>query len=236
MSGGYRTGQPPTELAGLLADLDTINRRLDTLERPSGEQLAQTVKELAALVENIQETLDDYIANGTYNKAQIDAKIASPGAIAPTTVSASGDLSAAGNLTVAGQVRMPNVPVTILSSAYFATYASTSDGGRVGHVPSSRRFKQDEAPATISPAQVLALQAVTFRYIAAVEELGTDADRELGLIAEEVDAIGLDWLVYYDADGAPLGVRYERLALALLPLVQSHERRLATLENGLRRI
>lgn len=215
MSGGYRTGQPPTELAPLIEELDEINARLDTLERPSGEQLAQIVEELTEWVTNIQAQLDDYLANDAYTKAQVDALVASPGNIAP------GNVTASGNLTVAGQVRMPNVPVTVLTSAYFATYASTSDGGRVGHVPSSRQYKRDIAPATLSAADVLALQLVTFRYIAAVEELGDDADTEVGLIAEDVDALGLDWLVYRDAEGLPAGIRYERVALALLPLVQS---------------
>lgn len=137
------------------------------------------------------------------------------------TLSASGDVTASGKLTAGGEVRLPNVPITILTSAYFATYASTNDGGRVGHVPSSRRFKQDEAPAMLDPAQLLALQLVTFRYIAAVEELGDDADHEIGLIAEDVHDLGMTWLVYYDADGLPYGIRYERLALALLPMVQS---------------
>ena len=39
--------------------------------------------------------------------------------------------------------------------------------------------------------------------------------------------------VYRDADGKPAGVRYERLALALLPLVQEHATRAAGVEERL---
>lgn len=105
------------------------------------------------------------ISAQSYTHAQIDSKVANPGALAVS-----------GNLSLAGEVRMPNVPTTILTSAHYATYASTNDGGRVGHVPSSRQYKRDIAPETLSPAYVLALQLVTFRYIAAVEEFGDDAD------------------------------------------------------------
>lgn len=225
MSGGYRKGQPPTELAPILDELDIIARRLDTLERPSGEQLAQAVKELTALVTDLQGQIDNYLANDAYTKAQVDNLVANPGAITPTSVNGSSDL------TMQGAVRLPNVPVTTLTTAYFATYASTSDGGRVGHVPSSRRFKRDEQPAKLSIDDVMALRLVRFRYKAAVEELGEDADVELGLMAEDVAAIGLDWLVYRDAEGQPYGIRYEKLALGLLPLVQDHEARLTMLER-----
>ncbi|ANJ26647.1 tail fiber domain-containing protein [Agromyces aureus] len=223
MSGGYQRGSGDG-LDGLVQQINEIKRRLRELEIPSGTQNASLVAQVQAKLAELTETVEELVESAMddfYTKAEIDAKVASPGAIAPSTVTASGAISSAGSLTVAGEVRMPNVPVTILTSAYFATYGSTSDGGRIGHVPSSQRFKQDIAPATLDPATLQALQVVTFRYINAVEELGEDADQEIGLIAEEVHALGLHWLVYYDADGLPFGIKYDRLSLALLPVVQS---------------
>lgn len=55
--------------------------------------------------------------------------------------------------------------------------------------------------------------------------------RSLGLIAEDVDALGLTDLVLYGPDGKPEGVHYDRLAVALLPVVQDMARRLAHLES-----
>lgn len=212
--------------------LEVQSRRLSEVETVSGTSLNSLVAQVQEAIANIVTTVNAAISANSYTKTQIDSKVASPGAIAPTTVTASGGISTADGLTVAGEVRMPNVPVTILTTSYFATYGSTSDGGRIGHVPSSRRYKQDVAPATLTAADVLALQLVTFRYIAAVEELGDDADVEVGLIAEDVADLGLDWLVYRDAEGHPAGIRYERLALALLPIIQDYERRLTALEGG----
>jgi hypothetical protein len=114
------------------------------------------------------------------------------------------------------------------SGAYTSTY--TNAAGQMGQVPSSARFKRDVEPATVDVAAVLAVQLVTFRYINAVENLGDEAAIEWGVIAEEIDALGLTWLVVYDDEGRPLGVHYERLAVALLGVVQDHERRLVELE------
>ncbi len=55
--------------------------------------------------------------------------------------------------------------------------------------------------------------------------------REIGLIAEDLHVAGLEWLVFYDGDGLPEGIHYERIALALLPVLQDHEQRLLALEE-----
>jgi hypothetical protein len=116
------------------------------------------------------------------------------------------------------------------SGSYTSTY--TNAAGQMGQVPSSLRFKQDVSPAAVDAAAILAIRLVTFRYIEAVENLGDDAAIEWGVIAEELDQLGLTWLVNYDEDGLPFAVRYERLSLALLGLLQNHEARIAALENG----
>ncbi|BDI23538.1 tail fiber domain-containing protein [Herbiconiux sp. L3-i23] len=211
-------------LGWLQREIGETRRRLDELERPSGTSVASLYAQVQAALANITSTVQAAIAANSMTTAQIQALVASPGAISPASVNASGDVR------VGGALRAPQVPVTILTQAYFATYATTVDG-KLGHVPSSRRFKQDIAPASAPLDAVLALQLMTFRYIAAVDELGDDADVEWGLIAEDVHDLGLHWLVSYDADGLPVGVRFERLALALLPVIQDHETRIADLEQ-----
>lgn len=225
MSGGYRTGQPPTDLAGLIAELDTIDARLDSLERPTGEASYQTVAKLSALVSNIQAQLDAYNA-ARYTNAQINSLVASPGNIAPGNVAASGNITAAGGVNASGDVnvggalRAQSVYSTTLASAYRAVW-STSVDGQLGYVPSSERFKRDIATLVENADVLLKLNVVTFRYIAAVEELGKDADIEVGLIAERVDELGLWWLVDYEEDGVtPFGIRYERVGLAALLVAQ----------------
>ncbi|WP_166788708.1 tail fiber domain-containing protein [Cryobacterium sp. HLT2-28] len=162
--------------------------------------------------------------------AQINAKVASPGNIAPGTVTASSAVSGTTGTFPTG-VSSTGVYSKLLTygGAYNAQYVHVD--GTMGYVPSSRRYKQDIMPATLDPHLLNALQLVTFRYIAAVDNLGDDAVTELGLIAEDVDALGLSWLVDYDTDGKPNGVKYERLALLMIPWAQSIEARLSALER-----
>lgn len=113
-------------------------------------------------------------------------------------------------------------------SGYTAAYINSD--GRVSRGASSRRFKQDIKSWAPDQQAILAIQLYTFRYNEAVKQLGTAAAVEVGVMAEDLHELGLSWLVYYDDKGQPEGVHYERIALALLPVVQAHEARLQKLE------
>ena len=54
-----------------------------------------------------------------------------------------------------------------------------------------------------------------------------------GLIAEDLAQIPVfkDLIVNYNEQGQPDSVNYDRIAIALIPLLQSHENRLAKLEG-----
>lgn len=108
-----------------------------------------------------------------------------------------------------------------------------NSNGTLGWVSSSRRFKQDMAAAEIDAATVLQLAVKTFRYRAAVRADGDAAGVETGLIAEEVDELGLNFLVDYDEEGRPEGVHYSRLALALIPALQQQATRIDELSREL---
>ena len=54
-----------------------------------------------------------------------------------------------------------------------------------------------------------------------------------GAIAEEVDALGLTDLVSYGQDGLPENVRYERIALYLIPLIQEQRTEIEGLKTQL---
>ena len=126
--------------------------------------------------------------------------------------------------TFNGGVISTGVYNNLLVSSYRVQYIDA--GGNMGYVPSSRRFKQDIQPAPDVKTAMLAMQVVTFRYIEAVEQFGDDAAVEWGVIAEDIDALGLTWAVDYDEEGKPFGIRYERLVLACIPVIVDHEARL----------
>jgi len=55
---------------------------------------------------------------------------------------------------------------------------------------------------------------------------------EVGFIAEEVEAAGLDWMVNY-LDGQVDGLRYDLLGVALVPVVQRQDKQIKALEARL---
>lgn len=55
-----------------------------------------------------------------------------------------------------------------------------------------------------------------------------------GLIADDLDAAGLDMLVNYGAEGEVEGINYDRLAVALLPVIKSLKEQVASLKEQIK--
>jgi hypothetical protein len=168
------------------------------------------------------------VAPGTLNVA---GGIVSGGTlVATTSVSAGTDLVAGGNVITgtSGSLFSTYGRATPVVSSYVAAYFNVD--GRLGATVSSRRFKQDILKWDAQTQALFALELYQFRYIAAVELYGDAAEVEIGVMAEDLHGLGLTWLVVYDEDGRPFTVKYERMALLLIPTIQDHERRLAALE------
>lgn len=99
--------------------------------------------------------------------------------------------------------------------------------GNVGISTSSVRFKKEIKTWSPDAQAVYAMRLVQFRYKVAVI---LDSPVEHGVIAEELLALGLDWLVFFDDDGQPLGVHYDKIALACVAAVQDLNERVTRLE------
>ncbi len=101
-----------------------------------------------------------------------------------------------------------------------------SADGKLGTTTSSRRFKEEIRELGTQSGRLALLRPVSFRYRS---EVAGSADRpvELGLIAEEVEAVFPE-LVTVDAEGRPDGVRYHLLPTLLLSEWQRQREALAT--------
>jgi hypothetical protein len=82
--------------------------------------------------------------------------------------------------------------------------------GKVGTLPSSRRFKDDIKPMDKTSEAILALKPVTFHY-----KSDKKCREQFGLIAEEVAKINPE-LVALDKEGKPFSVRYDKVNAMLL--------------------
>lgn len=242
-----RQGAIPSELAWLIDELDGLADRLRLLEAPSGETLNSTVAKLQALVSNIQAQLDAYNAS-RYTNAQIDTLVAGRAPVSHTHDQAqiTGTWDKPVNNGTGGEVRTGNLyasqaPGFNITATRVTAWLQSSDG-RLGTASSSRRFK-----AAIRPADEEAMLAIldvepkTFYYREEIrrrtrERINAGADytppREVGFIAEELEALGLGWLTFRDAEGEMQGVEYVMAVVALLAVARDQERRLRALEDG----
>jgi hypothetical protein len=150
-------------------------------------------------------------------------------------------LQSNGNASVGGTLNVSNG--FGLTGNVFAptTYNQTNTGramfvaadGLYGIGASSIRFKENVVDADIDTEAVLNIQVRKFNYKKSFDD---DETQDVGVIAEELEALGLTDFIYYDAEGIPDGVAYEKLALLLIPVVKGQAERLDSLEARLDRL
>lgn len=136
-----------------------------------------------------------------------------------------------GDTTVTGYIYNSGYATTVsAANAYI-----NSSTGLLARSSSSLRYKVDAQPQTIPVQSILQLAPKSFFDKAQADEKGTTdgLSRILGLIAEEVAQIPViaDFLMNKNDQGEPDSVNYDRIAVALLPLLQDHEARLNKLEG-----
>lgn len=215
-----RQGAIPSDLGEMIDTLNSFEERLRKLEAPSGEALSQTVAKLQALVSNIQAQLDAWTATRWTNAqitTQINAEIASTLAGSPTV---------GGNLTVNGAFYNP--PGYAFDITYTRRTAWLGNDGRLGFASSSSAKKTAIEPADEARlVKLLEIVPKSFYYREEIRRrtrlrINGAVDyrpaRELGLIAQELDAAGLHEFVIYDEAGEPEGIEYGMLVVALLAI------------------
>jgi hypothetical protein len=106
--------------------------------------------------------------------------------------------------------------------SWYAMYMHSN--GTMGRGTSSHRYKKNIRDFSLTPEQLLQLRPVIYDRKAKNADDYTPAVSadEVGLIAEEVEQVAPELVEYFD--GQVDNVRYHLLGVALLPLVQAHER------------
>lgn len=216
MSGGY-IAPSGDELAALADALQALAVRLSELEQPTGTSLNSLVDQVQQAIADIDTTVTASITANSYTKSQIDSKIASPGAIAPSTVAVGGALTC---LDAYG-----------FDITYTRRTAWWGNDGRAGYASSSREKKTAIRPALIDVESFLSIEPKWFEYKAQhawkqiAAELPEDDPRynpdyrvptELGLIAEELVEAGHGDSVFFAENGSPEGIEYSMLVVPLL--------------------
>ena len=105
-----------------------------------------------------------------------------------------------------------NVNITSISGGGADTVTVDLGTGLIGHLSSSRRYKQNIKPMDNTSETLYRLRPVTFRYKKEIDRTQSPA---FGLIAEEVAQVN-PALVAHDANGQPESVHYEMVNAMLL--------------------
>ena len=114
-----------------------------------------------------------------------------------------------------------NVNNTNVSGAGTDTVTLDLTTGLIGHLTSSRRYKEDIKPLDKASETIYRLNPVTYRY---KKEIDPTQSPAFGLVAEEVARVKLE-LVARNAEGQPESVHYEMInAMLLNEFLKEHQR------------
>ena len=159
--------------------------------------------------------------------------IGANGTITGTTGLAGGTLAIAGTANMNGLLyNLGHATTTNAANVYMNPSSSL-----IALVTSSERYKVEILSETIPLDSVMTLAPKTWidkAEFEANENSSNGLKRILGVIAEDVAQIPVlkDLLVNYNEQGQPDSVNYDRVAVALIPLLKDHETRLAKLEGA----
>jgi hypothetical protein len=242
---------PPDYLRWLPDKLEELSRSIRALQTADGTQTFNAVDKVKQLITDFRAELDEYLSTlDVYTKAETDERIGST----PGGVTVNGDLSATGNASITGNASAVDVNASgrVTSTAAIRSMGSRTlvvatdyaglwvDGatGDIGISPSSIRFKTDLEQWQPSIERLLLLRAVLFRYDPMMlGNMSPDAPKQLGFIAEELEALGFHEFIFYEVldtgERVPQGINYDRLSVALLVLAQHQDERIRHIEDHL---
>jgi len=223
------------------------SRRFERLERTVRENQASIAETVKPIVSDLGRTIEEKLATGYYTRDQADAamaaRVASPGAIAPSTVSATGNVSgssfttpgsatvgtslsvtgsgsvggtfqAGGRLTANAGVTSTGVRANQVVFDYVAMYCDRD--GNFGYAPSTMATKSLLRNFETDLDAWLTLIPKVFFYKddpTRTEQLGLYAE----LVVRREPMLGI-----YDEQHRLRGIRYELLGVVALALIQAH--------------
>jgi len=172
--------------------------------------------------------------SGLYNCAFGNAALINSTGDANTAVgfSAGADLTAGnGNIYIGSAVSglasennhtyIRNINTTNVSGGGTDTVTVNLATGLLGHLTSSRRYKQDIKPIADASEALYRLNPVSYRY---KREIDSTQSPAFGLIAEEVAEVNPN-LVAHNPDGQPESVHYEMInAMLLNEFLKAHRK------------
>lgn len=210
-----RRGLPDDGVEQIVEVIRQDRRRIDTLEKPDGSQLARALEKVLQLIQDLP--------------GMVSAAITSLGSLsvsgslsAGTSVTAGGVVNGVGGITSLGAV---STNLASMSGTRTPLWMHDSTG-TFGYAPSTAEEKTDIVDAPITLEQLALVMPRAYRYSAQVAledtEPGYEAPVEIGLLAEDLDAAGLGQFVVRAEDGTPKTIDYATLGAVAAVVVARH--------------
>jgi hypothetical protein len=105
------------------------------------------------------------------------------------------------------------------------TFKLSDNSGMLGYSGSSREFKEDIQSFSDDFHKILDAKPVSFKF------KGSDSPRSIGYIAEDFHDLGLHHLLVYNAEGEPVVIKYDRVALYQLEIIKELIREVESLKE-----
>ena len=146
-----------------------------------------------------------------------------------TGLAVTGALSCTSDATFSALVMMPAVYNNTTGGG--ANLLVAGDGGnRLYRSTSSRKYKEEIIDYTSGLSEVLKLRPVFYKG----KNKEADGDKQFaGLIAEEVDEVGLKEFVVYDKDGNPDALDYSHMVALAFKAIQEQDAQIKSLRKRL---
>jgi len=216
MGGGYKT--PPGDSQRATADrFKALRRQVRESQQPTGTQRANLLEQVQAAIANLTAGVASaaaaWMAANAYTKAQVDSLVASPGAIAPT------DVNASGQVTSAQPLKSPGSYAYTVTTGYVAAWINND--GQIGFSPSTAAVKKDlqSFPDDLANA-FLSLTPYLGRY-----EWDDESDPlKVFLLAEDTQTAGFGPdVVPVDEAGQPTAINYSQLIVPALAVMRKQQ-------------
>jgi len=167
------------------------------------------------------------VATGSMSSSSVStggvscSSVGSSGSISGSSISGS-SLGITGDSTLSGRISSVGTYNATISSAANVFIASN---GNLARSTSSLRYKTDVQDIDYG-MKALDLRPRTWIDKGQYEENGNSAEglsRVAGFIAEELDELGFTELVVYNDEGQPEAISYDRIAVAIIPVLKQQQ-------------
>ena len=124
--------------------------------------------------------------------------------------------------TMTPAIKLAVVGLTGTTSGSYMRYL-TDGTGNIYYYSSSEKYKDDIRPFKDDFYKIMQMEPKSF-----IDKV--TQERNIGYIAEELDELGLEYLVGYK-DGEPDFINYELISIYLLEIIKDQQKRIETLEE-----